>query len=87
MPGPAEARGGGGARPYPRWKPGPVPGWAADLAGLPPACVAVAEFDPFRDEDTAYGLRLLQSSDGRVGTGRGQAEVGPRVGWGQAESG
>ena len=32
-----------------------------DLSGLPPAYIATAEFDPNRDEDIAYALRLLQA--------------------------
>ena len=38
-----------------------APARAADLSGLPPAHVATAEFDPVRDEDIAYALRLLQA--------------------------
>jgi acetyl esterase/lipase len=38
-----------------------APARAADLSGLPPAYLATAEFDPLRDEDIAYGLRLLQA--------------------------
>ncbi|MFC4114412.1 alpha/beta hydrolase [Nonomuraea zeae] len=38
-----------------------APARAADLSGLPPAYVATAEFDPNRDEDILYALRLLQS--------------------------
>jgi len=34
---------------------------AADLTDLPPAYIAAAEYDPNRDEDIAYALRLLQS--------------------------
>ncbi|MER5349384.1 alpha/beta hydrolase [Kitasatospora sp. NPDC002551] len=38
-----------------------APARAADLAGLPPAYVATAEFDPLRDEDIVYALRLMQA--------------------------
>jgi acetyl esterase len=38
-----------------------APARAADLSGLPPAYVATAEFDPNRDEDIDYALRLLQA--------------------------
>ncbi|MEU8802717.1 alpha/beta hydrolase [Spirillospora sp. NPDC048819] len=38
-----------------------APARAADLSGLPPAYVAAAEFDPLRDEDIEYALRLLQA--------------------------
>lgn len=38
-----------------------APARAADLSGLPPAYVATAEFDPNRDEDITYALRLLQA--------------------------
>ncbi|MET8976825.1 alpha/beta hydrolase [Streptomyces sp. NPDC004539] len=34
---------------------------ATDLTGLPPAYVSAAEYDPNRDEDIAYALRLLGS--------------------------
>ena len=33
----------------------------AGLAGLPPACVTVMEFDPLRDEGLHYAQRLLQA--------------------------
>jgi acetyl esterase/lipase len=38
-----------------------APARAADLAGLPPAHIATAEFDPLRDEGITYALRLLQA--------------------------
>ncbi|MEU3963741.1 alpha/beta hydrolase [Streptomyces buecherae] len=38
-----------------------APARATDLSGLPPAYVASAELCPYRDEDIAYALRLLQS--------------------------
>ncbi|MFJ6755727.1 MULTISPECIES: alpha/beta hydrolase [unclassified Streptomyces] len=38
-----------------------APARAADLSGLPPAYIATAEFDPNRDEDIDYALRLLQA--------------------------
>ena len=38
-----------------------APARAADLAGLPPAYLTTAEFDPNRDEAIGYGLRLLQA--------------------------
>jgi acetyl esterase len=38
-----------------------APARADDLAGLPPAYVATAEFDPLRDEAIGYALRLLQA--------------------------
>ncbi|GAA4987566.1 alpha/beta hydrolase [Yinghuangia aomiensis] len=36
-----------------------APARAADLSGLPPAYVAVMEFDPLRDEGLMYAMRLL----------------------------
>ncbi|BBC29309.1 Esterase [Streptomyces graminofaciens] len=38
-----------------------APARAADLSGLPAAYIATAEFDPNRDEDLAYAVRLLQA--------------------------
>jgi acetyl esterase/lipase len=38
-----------------------APARAADLSGLPPAHIATAEFDPLRDEEITYALRLLQA--------------------------
>jgi acetyl esterase/lipase len=38
-----------------------APARATCLAGLPPAYLATAEFDPLRDEAIGYGLRLLQA--------------------------
>jgi acetyl esterase/lipase len=38
-----------------------APARAADLSGLPAAYVATAEFDPLRDEDIGYALRLLEA--------------------------
>lgn len=38
-----------------------APARASSLAGLPPACVTVMEFDPLRDEGLHYAQRLLQA--------------------------
>lgn len=38
-----------------------VPMRSTDLAGLPPAYVLTAEFDPLRDEGERYGERLAQA--------------------------
>ncbi|MQY27739.1 hypothetical protein NRB56_33220 [Nocardia sp. RB56] len=37
---------------------GTTPARAADLTGLPPAFVAICEFDPLRDEGLRYAQRL-----------------------------
>jgi acetyl esterase/lipase len=47
--------GGAPATPY------AAPARATELSGLPPAYIATAEFDPNRDEDITYALRLLQA--------------------------
>jgi acetyl esterase len=41
-----------------RLEPYAVPARAADLSGLAPAFVAVAEYDPLRDEGVRYAERL-----------------------------
>ena len=38
-----------------------APARAADLSGLPPAYVTAQEFDPLRDEDLIYAMRLLEA--------------------------
>ncbi|MFD7500060.1 alpha/beta hydrolase [Streptomyces sp. NPDC059850] len=38
-----------------------APARAHDLTGLPPAYLSACEFDPLRDEDIAYGHRLIQA--------------------------
>jgi acetyl esterase/lipase len=38
-----------------------APARAADLSGLPPAYISAMEFDPLRDEDVIYALKLMQA--------------------------
>jgi len=53
--------GGPGRRGGPDVSPYAAPARAEDLTGLPPAYVCVSEFDPLRDEATAYAQRLVQA--------------------------
>ncbi|MFC7327032.1 alpha/beta hydrolase [Marinactinospora rubrisoli] len=48
-------RGGAGVSPY------AAPARAADLSGLPPACVTACQYDPLRDEGLEYARRLIQA--------------------------
>lgn len=47
---------------HPRSDPRVAPLLASDLTGLPPACIAVAGFDPLRDEELAYAARLSEAA-------------------------
>ena len=60
-----------------------APARATDLTNLPPAYVSAMEFDPLRDEDIHYGLRLLEAGvsvelHSFAGTFHGSAQV-PRA--------
>jgi acetyl esterase len=51
-----------GAEPgSPGVSPYAAPGRAEDLSGLPPAFIAVCQFDPLRDEGIAYAQRLMHA--------------------------
>ena len=38
-----------------------APARATDLTGLPPAYISAMEFDPLRDEDVLYALKLMEA--------------------------
>lgn len=49
--------------PADRGHPDAAPLLAANLAGLAPAYIVSAEFDPLRDEDRAYAARLIEAGN------------------------
>jgi acetyl esterase/lipase len=50
-----------GPDPDPETSPYAAPARAKDLAGLPPAAITTAEFDPLRDEAIEYAQRLMEA--------------------------
>ena len=46
------------SRPQDRTDPYAMPGFATDLAGLPPTVITIAGFDPLRSAEEAYAERL-----------------------------
>ena len=55
----AQYLGDSGAEQVEDWRTSPL--LAADVAGLPPALIVTAEYDPLRDEAEAYGTRMADA--------------------------